>query len=255
MTMLVSISASASVDECFKDARSHGSHHHAVSPDVSCADVIRNHPKRIERKTSDGSLHVYGLKTMFYADHYSEGKFVQRKLMAGEQTEFEEILDISLNEKKKKILVRQRDSISVFGFDLIGNMVPASKYISNFVGKTKKAILLDDEDMIALISEDGARFINANAESRYDTPDAKPKVIYEFKDQENNFHVPLNALYLKDANAVVIHSDDKVFVYKLGSNTPFLSIKAAPGSLVRKSNKEAILIHKTGEHIKIPIDK
>ncbi len=195
--------AHASLDNCIRDAKTHGSHTSPLSPVAECADIIKAQPEKIEAKSKDGTYHLYGLGSLIYVE--SNGK---PELLSGDQTELKEVLKIEINDHKKRFLVLQKNSVSTFKLNFIGNVTPISYFKSPIMNKASGVKLLDNEDMIAIFSSASVRIINSNAETRYDVEKLKPKLLNEISGEYSQ---------LKNPTDLVINSSEKK-IYVLDSN-------------------------------------
>lgn len=200
--------AQASLDECFRDAKTHGSHTTPLSPVADCAELLRSHPDKIEAKSSDGKYHLFGLGYMLYVD--SEGK---RTLLSGDQTELKEILKIEINENKKRILVLQKDSVSTFNLEFIGNVSPLSYFKSPIIKHASRVKLLDNQEMIAIFSQSTIRIINAEAETRYEVEKLKPKLLNEISGEVSLLKDPRDLVFDANNKKIYVLDSNRVLVF------------------------------------------
>lgn len=201
--------AHAGFDECLRDAKTHGDHASPVSPSSECVGIIKSHSEKIEFKTRDEKYHLYGLGHMMYVE--SQGK---RDLLSGDQTELQDILKIDVNQEKNRLLILQKESVSTFNLDFIGNVSPLSHFKSSILKNASRIKLLENQDMIAIFSDSSVRIINSNADSRYAIEKSKPKLLYEINGKNSLLNKPTDLvidssrkkIYVLDSNRVLVFS-------------------------------------------------
>lgn len=249
--LVFSFRSFANLDNCLKDAKTNGNHMHAINPSKNCSDIIKSHPEAIKLKSPDESVYVYGLDNMFFIEQ--NGK---TELMAGDQTELNEILKFSLNIKSKKLLVLQKNSISIFSLDFIGNVAPIKHFKSSIVSGAKYIRLMEDENLLAIISSGKIRIVNADAETRYKDKRFLPQLIHDISSEELSFP---SDVVVDDHNKIIYVLDgEKLLSFKdvKGNDEQPLEVRSTPGakSLVFTENK-LFYIKVDGQQVEVSLTK
>jgi hypothetical protein len=218
----------AGLDTCLRDAKSHGNHFTPHSPSDECFEFIKLNSDHIEFHSSDNKIKFYGLDYMVYVE--KDGK---RELLSGDQTKLSHIKKISLNEKKKKILILQSDSVSTFNLDFIGNVSPLKYVKSDRLKNALDAKLLDEEELIAVFSPDAVSILNAEAESRFKDERYKPKLINEISGANAQLKKPIDLIVDSKKKAIYVLDSERVFVFSLvvKKNESPSAIISAPGAV------------------------
>jgi len=212
LILFSALSANAALDECFRDAKTHGNHRIPLSPSPECIEIIKNDPETLSIKSFDGKYHIYGQKFMLYVE--ADGK---RELLSGDQTELKEIQKIHLNLSKRKILILQKHSLATYSLDFIGNVSPSSLIKSNKLEDVLQISLLDNEDMIAVFFPQGIKLINSDGESRHENEKLKPKQLLEISGPSSLLSTPTDLEYDRKNKKVYVLDSKRLLVY---SNTP-----------------------------------
>lgn len=170
-----------SVDDCLKDAESHGNHIAPIIPNPDCVAAIEASPAKISVEASDGSFKVYGQDHMIYVDKYESGSLISRKLLAGDQTELSSVKSMTINLLKKRLVIVQQGNdgaeVLTYNLEFIGNVSPITMLKSEIAQYASKAELKDDENEIAITfsSLSKIRYYSSEADSRY--KDEQPKFV------------------------------------------------------------------------------
>jgi hypothetical protein len=220
--------AHANLNDCMRDAKTHGSHTSSLSPVKECADIIKTHPDKVEAHTADGKVHLYGLGHMLYVEN--EGNV---ELLAGNQTGLKEILKIEINEKKKRILVIQKQSVSTYKLDFIGNVSPISQFSSAAIKDVTRVKLLDNEEMIAIFSDSMVRIVNAEADDRHGQEKLKTKLLFKISGRSSLLSQPSDIVIDNVQKSIYVLDSGRILVYSMDSAKPLapvctLSAKEVP---------------------------
>jgi len=209
---LFAFAAHANLDECLRDAKTHGSHTSSLSPAKECIDIIKSHPDKIEATSADGKYHLYGLGHMLYVE--SDGKL---ELLAGDQTGLKEILKIEINEKKKRLLVIQHQSVSTYNLEFIGNVSPLKHFSAPLFRSAKRVKLLDNEDMIAVFSNSGISILNADADTRYDQEKFKPRFLYKINGEQSLLNNPTDIVIDSEKQLIYVLDSERILLFPMHS--------------------------------------
>lgn len=242
-----SFSALADIETCLKDAKTFANHFHAIAPSIECADLIKLHPDKIE--VSQNGYSLYGLEHMFYVE-----KDGIKELMAGDQTELEDIRKMSVNTLKNKIIVIQDDSVSTFRLGFVGNVTPERVYKDEFVSSVSSAKLLDEENAIALFSSNSLKIIDANSDSRFEVEALKPRVLHSINSETSGLQKPIDAVLLKANSKLAVLDEEKILVFNTSEFSPQAPVKiinVTQGIGLKLNTNRLILIKSTGEEVEI----
>lgn len=231
ITLLPSVHAG--LDNCFREAKTHGSITSPLSPAEECSDLIKSHADKVEFKNKN--LHLYGLGDMLYVEN--KGK---RELLAGDQTELKDILKIEVNELKDRFIVLQKDSVATYRLSFVGNVTPISYFKSPIVKNASKVKLLDNEDMLAIFSSSIIRIINSDAETRYKIEKTKPKLLNEISGEGSQLKSPTDILFSVTEQKFFVLDSDRLLVFPSSvkkDQSPLKIIKIDEArSLIQKEN-------------------
>lgn len=248
--LTLSSASFGSLDICLKDAETNGNHNHAINPPLSCADLIKAHPEKVSVSSSDGSMLVYGLGHMFFVEKDSV-----KELMAGDQTELEDIRKFEINLLKNKILVLQEDSVLTFRSDFVGNVTPERVYKESFLESAHRVKLLDKENIIAIFANEKVQLIDANSDSRYPQVEAlKAKVLFQISGPHTGLEHPTDAVYSKINGEIYILDTDRILIFPTSSSSPSIPTKIIPvkeSHSLTLNNDRLILIKSTGEQVEV----
>lgn len=250
LTFILFVSAAhADLNECLRDAKTHGSHTSSLSPAQECADIIKSDSDKVEARTSDRKVHLYGLGHMLYVEF--EGK---RELLAGDQTGLKEILKIEINEKKKRILVIQSQSISTYKLDFIGNVSPISQVSSPSLKKITRVKLLDNEEMIAIFSDSMVRIINAEADDRYGQEKLKTKLLFQISGHNSLLNQPSDLVVDSVSKHIYVLDSGQILVYSMNSSKPLAPVRSLAAQGIEKLDVEqGQLFATTSKGLKIKV--
>lgn len=239
----------AEIDNCFKDAETHGNHWHAVSPSIDCAEAVKSHSEKTELTIPEMNLHVYGLRNMLFVEQ--AGK---KELMAGDQTELKGILKFFTNKKKDKLVVLQRNSVSVFRLDFIGNVAPLKHFRSPIVIGAKEVRLLEDQNLLAIISPGSVRIINADAETRHKDPKFAPKLLHEII--SDSIPSPSDVAVDEERKLIHVLNSERIFSFKMGKDKQDreIAVNSAPeAKSIEMREKKLFLIKKSGQQVEVTL--
>ena len=242
--------AHAGLDECLRDAKTHGNHTSPVSPSDECVDIIKTLPERIEIKTS--KAYFYGYKHMMYAELGTT-----RKLLAGDQTELNDILKIRINHAKNKFLVIQKNSISTYGLDLIGNVSPIKFFKSPILKNASDAKLLDNEEMIVIFSAKNIRIINAEAESRHEDSRYKPKLLNEISGENSQLNNPTDLVINSSEKKIYVLDSNRLLVFSANvkkDQAPLKIIKLDEARSLKQKENLIFYVNTKGQETQIVQD-
>lgn len=240
----------ASLDNCFRDAKTHGNVNSSLSPVEECSGILKSHPERIEFK--DGSLHLYGLGHMMYVEN--NGK---RELLAGDQTELKEIIKIEVNQKKERILIIQKDSVATYKLGFIGNVTPISFFKSSVMKNVTRVKLLDNEDMLTLFSSAAIRIINSNAESRYKVEQTKPKLLNEISGEESQLKLPSDLLIDNGEKKIYVLDSNRLLVFPSNvkkDQAPSKIVNLTEARSLKQKENLIYYVNSQGQDVKIDLD-
>lgn len=206
--ILISNFSKADLDTCLRDSKRNGNHTYPLSPLEYCADTIKSHPKKVTAQSLDGKVEMYGYKDMLYVESGSK-----KELLAGDQTELEEILQMRINEFKKQFLVLQKDSVSTFKLDFVGNVSPVSYLKSSIVKNATSVKLLDNEELLAIFKKDSIKLVNSNAESRHESEKTKPRLLHEISGVESQLKNPSDILFSSSEKKFYVLDSDRLLVF------------------------------------------
>lgn len=241
--------AQASLDNCIRDAKTHGSHTSPLSPVAECADIVKAQPDKIEAKSRDGLYHLYGFGSLIYVE--TNGK---RELLSGDQTELNDILKIEINEPKKLFLVLEKNSVSTFKLSSIGNVTPVSYFKSPIMKNVSRVKLLDNEDMIAIFSSSSIRIINSNAETRYDVEKLKPKLLNEISGEESQLKSPSDLLINSIEKKIYVLDSNRLLVFPTNvkkDQAPLKIVNLNEARSLKQKENLIFYVNSQGQEVKI----
>lgn len=240
--------AFAGIDNCLKDAESHGNYTHAITPSIECVDLIKNLNERVEDKL-EGS-HAYGTGHMLYVDLFEAGNLISRKLLAGDQTELTNIRKVKIQREKSKLLLLQDDSLNTYELTFIGNVTPIRKVQASFISGAYSMKLLNEEDMIVFFGTKKVTVINSQADSR--GRGEKIKILYEVSGLTSPsdfvFDRARNQFYILDSNRILVFS-----AAVTSPSAPSKIIQVNESHSITLNNGHLILIKSTGEELEVPL--
>lgn len=240
----------AGIDNCLKDALKAGNNLQTIVPSESCSESVKNHPNSFHVYSNSRKYHFFAYDHLAYIEQEENGVSTTQ-ILTGEETELKKVKIAQIDELNRRIIITQRDSISIFDLDFLGNVSPLNKYISNYLSSSIGTILLKDEKLLAIFQRNGFRLINSDAESRYETPHSKPKIIFEFKDDDLTLQEVKSALYLKDKNIAVVLNGNSVLVFAKNKTTQ--SFKVENAKALKIKDGEIFVIKTNEEFLKIPV--
>lgn len=227
------LSAHANLNDCMRDAKTHGSHTSSLSPAKECVDLIKAHPDKVEVHSADNKVHLYGLGHMLYVE--SEGGL---ELLAGDQTGLKDILKIEINEKKKRILVIQRQSVSTYKLDFIGNVSPISQFSSPAIEDVTRVKLLDNEEMIAIFSDSMIRIVNAEADDRHGQEKLKTKLLFKISGRNSLLNQPSDLVVDSISKSIYVLDSGRILVYSMNSSKPLAPVRSLSAQGIEKLDVE-----------------
>jgi hypothetical protein len=213
-----SMVAYADISDCLKDAESHGSNQHAIKPNIKCADLINNSPNKVETQSVSGDLKVYGFNKMFYLEVVKDSKSI-KVLQAGDQTELSHILKISLNEKKKRILVMQQDGenrgLLTFDKDLLGNVSPLRHFKSSLLNYANDIKLMNSREEIAILSPAKIVFMNADADDRFKGEKFTPRILRQIHGPKSQLDSPKDVVISNILKKIFVLDGKRILIFNL----------------------------------------
>lgn len=242
--------AHASLDNCFRDAKTHGNVNSSLSPVEECSDILKSHPERIEFK--DGNSHLYGLGHMVYVE--KNGK---RELLAGDQTELKEIIKFEVNQKKERLLILQKGSVATYKLGFIGNVTPISYFKSPIMKNVTKVKLLDNEDMLTLFSSAAIRIINSDAETRYNIEKTKPKLLNEISGEDSQLKNPSDLLIDSTEKKIYVLDSNRLLVFPANvkkDQAPSKIVNLTEARSLKQKENLIYYVNSQGQDVKIELD-
>lgn len=206
--MLLSSMAFADIDTCLRDSKQNANHSNPVAPLEYCAEAIEAHPQKVSAKSSDG-YYVYGYKTLIYVQ-----KGQNREILSGDQTSLNDVKNISIDEKKKRILVTQEDSISVFNLGFIGNVSPLSYFKSPNLKNLVSFKLIENQDKLALFYKNAVGILDSQVDTRHDDANLKPKFTSIIRGEKSQLKNPSDVIFYN--GKIVVLDSDRALVYQNG---------------------------------------
>lgn len=207
-SLIFSSMALADIDTCLRDSKQNANHSNPVAPLEYCAEAIEAHPEKVSARSSDG-YYVYGYKSLIYVQ-----KGLNREVLSGDQTSLNDVKKISIDEKSKRILVTQEDSISIFNLGFIGNVSPLSFYKSPHIQNLISFKLMEGHNKIVLFYKNAVGILGSQVDTRHDDANLKPKFSNIIRGPKSELKNPSDAVYFRGKLAIL--DSDRVLVFENG---------------------------------------
>lgn len=159
------------MDDCLVEAESNGNHVHSISPNAACFDILKAEAQRVEAQSADNVWKAYAYKHMLYLEKYSGATLISRELLAGDQTQLQDIKSIQFDLNHKKLLLLQQgedgQEFLSYNLEFIGNVSPKT-FLDHSVAIGAQSVSLSaDGSELKLHSPSAVKVYAASADSRY----------------------------------------------------------------------------------------
>jgi hypothetical protein len=228
----------AGLDECFRDAKTHGHHLHSMSPQAGCAELILSDQRRVEFKTPSGIYHAYGQGPMFYLDSFNKEE-KKSVLQAGDQSELTTIVSLHINETKKKVIVLQEEEagrgILTFDLNFLGNVSPQRYYRSLTFADIEKVKLVSSRNEIGLLStvQKQFAFLNEDADIRFQGEKFLPVITKIISGEKTLMEHPRDFAYHELSGELFVLDQDRILIFSRGSHGNATPIRVIQNDSIR----------------------